>query len=123
MAYTPIGYALLGQLIGANMNSTADQAIQMLASNYIPDKIVVRNASISLTLSAGGIYTATSKGGTAVVSAAQVYSGLTSSGKFILPTIASLTDIVTAATLYLSLTTAQGSAATADILIFGLKLG
>jgi predicted solute-binding protein len=83
----------------------------------VPLRIYVTNASTSLTLAAGGIYTATSKGGTAIVAAGQVYSALTSSSKTLQTTIA-VTDTRTESTLYLSLTTAQGSAATADVYVF-----
>jgi hypothetical protein len=113
--------SMLGSLKGANFNSTADQAIPIGAPKYIIRKIVVVNASTSLTLAAGGIYTAASKGGTAIVSAVQLYSALTASTKFIDLTLAGIlgTDVRTESTLYLSLTTAQGSAATADVFIIG----
>ena len=120
-AYDPTasGSRLVGKLAGANMNSTADQAIPIRfdGSKYVPLRIYVTNASTSLTLAAGGIYTATSKGGTAIVAAGQVYSALTSSSKTLQTTIA-VTDTRTESTLYLSLTTAQGSAATADVYVF-----
>jgi len=121
MAYQPLGPQMLGRLIGANMNSTADQAIPIsipTGAKYTVTKILVTNTSASLTLAAGGFYTAASKGGTAIVAAAQVYSALTAAGKLLAATIA-VTDTQTVATLYLSLTTAQGGAATADIYVFG----
>ena len=79
------GGILLGKLIGANMNSTADQQITMFSnpSKFILRRIVVTNASVSLTTAAGGVYTAASKGGTAVVAAAQAYSSLTASTLFL----------------------------------------
>jgi hypothetical protein len=114
---------VLGRLISANFNSTSDQVISVNCSsnNYIIKNITVKNASISLTTAAGGFYTATSKGGTAIVAATQVYSGLTASTKFINLTLASTlgTDIRTETSLYFSLSTAQGAAATADIFIEG----
>ena len=120
--FSPLGGArLLGKLLAANMNSTADQAILINSANYRLTKVVVRNVSTSLTLAAGGIYTTTSKGGSAVVAAAQVYSGLTGATKALDLTIAAVgnTDMRTETTLYFSLTTAQGGAATADIYIYG----
>lgn len=116
---------LLGVLTGANMNSTADQAIPLRlpgATKYIVEKIVVTNASASLSLAAGGIYTAASKGGTAVVAAAQVYSALSGASKALSLTLAALTDVLTATSLILSLTVAQGGAATADVYVFGRLL-
>jgi hypothetical protein len=115
----------LGKLAGVDMNSTADQAISIRlvgATNYIIEKILVTNASASLSLAAGGIYTAASKGGTAIVAAGQVYSALTGSTKVVSLTLAVLTDVLSASTVYLSLTVAQGTAATADIYVFGRLL-
>jgi hypothetical protein len=106
------------KLTSANMNSTADQAITIPSTLYRVTQITARNASISLTTAAGGIYTSTAKGGTAVVAAAQVYSALTASTKFVDLTLAVTADVLTAGTLYLSLTTAQGAAATADVYVF-----
>ena len=115
---------VLASLLGADFNVTTDQAITIPAGRWIVRKIVVDNASISLTTAAGGIYTATSKGGTAIVAATQVYSALTASGKFLDLTLAAgmATDILTATTIYFSLTTAQGAAATGDIFIIGDRL-
>jgi hypothetical protein len=119
------GQILLGQLIGANMNSTSDQQIVIFSApaKYIIRRIVVTNASTSLTTAVGGIYPAVSKGGTAIVANTQVYSGLTASGKFVDLTIASGYtsggDVLTVKSIYLSLTTPQGAAATADIEVYG----
>lgn len=107
-------------LTGANMNTTADQLFTQIGqfSSYEIDRIKATNASISLTTAAGGIYNAASKGGTAIVAAGQAYSGLTTAVKDVALTIAN-TDLRSVITLYLSLTTGQGSAATADIYIWG----
>ena len=120
------GGILLGKLIGANMDSTADQRIVMLSnpSKFILRRIVVTNASISLTTAAGGVYTATSKGGTAVVASSQAYSSLSASTLFLDLTLntsgsASTTVKSSIPNLYLSLTTAQGAAATADVYVYG----
>lgn len=106
------------------MNSTADQAIPIRVGKYVVRKIVVTNASANLTLAIGGFYTASSKGGTAVVANTQVFTALSASTKYVDLTLASIvaTDIRTESTLYLSLTTAQGTAATADVFIFGDSL-
>lgn len=118
------GGTCLGRLIGANMNSTADQAIQIGAGRYVVRFITVQNPSISLTTAAGGVYTAASKGGSAIVAAAQAYSALTGSTKILNLTLAAVaaTDVRTEAQLFLSLTTAQGAAATADVFVFGDRL-
>lgn len=114
---------LLWSLAGANMNTTADQALaQTFAfTNHIIDRILVLNASLSLTLAAGGFYTAASKGGTAIVAAGQVYTALTAATKILPCTIAN-TDLRTNTTMFFALTTGQGGAATADIYVFGYAL-
>jgi len=120
--YSSAGHqVLLGAVKGADFNVTTDTAIPVPYAKYVIRKIVVTNASVSLTTAAGGVYTATSKGGTAIVAAAQVYTALTAASKFIDLTLAAgaTTDSQTAATLYLSLTTGQGAAATADCYVFG----
>ena len=115
---------LLGKLIGANMNVTTDQAIPITrigSQKYIITKIVVTNASTSLTAADGGIYTAASKGGTAIVAAAQVYTALTSATVALDLTLA-VNNTYTLDNLYFSLTGTQGGAATADIYVFGIVL-
>jgi hypothetical protein len=115
------GSGILGTLIGANFNSTADQAITMSASKYIIRRIVVVNASINLTTAAGGFYSAVGKAGTIIVAAAQVYSALTAAAKFKDLTLEAIigTDVLTVTPIFLSLTTAQGAAATADVFVIG----
>ena len=109
--------------LAANMNSTADQALAIPSTSWIIEAILITNASVSLTTAAGGFYTGASKSG-AIVAAGQVYSSLTSSTKILFPTLtgAATTDRLTVSTIYLSLTTAQGTAATADVYVFGTRL-
>lgn len=110
-------------LIGANMNTTADQAFapSFVFSRFMVTSVIAMNASTSLTLAAGGIYTGTSKGGSAIVGASQVYSGLTGPTQVINPVLG-----VAGQTLFnssaanLSLTVPQGSAATANFYIMGI---
>lgn len=120
-------YGLLGAFVGANFNSTGDQAITMASSKYIIRRIVVTNASVDLsgaTIPLGGIYTNAAKAGTIIVAAAQSYAALTASTKWLDLTLTAVvgTDVLTAATTYLSLSTAHGSAATADVYVFGEDL-
>lgn len=124
MAHLPFQYRQLGQLMSANLNSTVDQAIAINASKYIIDKIIVTNASTTLgsSLAAGGFYSAVSKGGTVIIAATQVYTVLTSSTKFTALTMGLTSDSLTSNPIYLSLTTAHGSAATADIYVYGYIL-
>lgn len=111
---------LLGSLLGADFNSTADQSITIAAGTWRITKVTVTNASISMTTAAGGIYTTTLKGGTAIVPAAQVYTALTSATVILNCTIAASPNAATP--IYLSLTTGQGVAATADVRIFGVRI-
>lgn len=117
---------MIGAITGANFNSTADQAIAILpqVSKYRISSIEITGCSASLTLAAGGFYSAASKGGTAIVAAAQVYTGLTGSTLVLNPTISATggTTAWTLATIYFALTTAQGGAATCNIAIFGVDL-
>lgn len=114
------GGVCVAVLKGANMNSTSDQMIPMDCTRYIIRRITAMNTSTSLTLAVGGIYTATSKGGSTIVANTQVWSTLTGSTKFLDMTLASITqtDWRTEPALYLSLTTAQGGAATLDLYIY-----
>lgn len=122
----PNGVSMIGVLIGANFNTTADQAIPILpqVTKFRVSSIEVTGCSTSLALAAGGFYSTTSKGGTAIVAAAQVYSSLTGSTLVLNPTISATGGATawTVANVYLSLTTAQGGAATCNVAIFGVDL-
>lgn len=116
---------LIGVLKNADFNSTADQPFHIKHDDYIIRRIVVVNRSATnLTLAAGGVYTASSKGGTAIVPAAQIYTALTGSRKYVDVALHAntTTNVQTSSTLYLSLTTAQGSSATCDVYVFGESL-
>ncbi len=116
---------LLGIAFGLNFNSTADQAIKIRSKRYRITRIMVTNASISLTTAAGGFYNGTGKpAGGVLVAAGQVYTALTAAAKFVDATLGgvAVTDIQTADPIYLSLTTAQGAAATADVYVYGERL-
>jgi hypothetical protein len=91
------------------------------ATKYVIRRIIVTNASISLTTAAGGFYPAASKAGTPLVAAAQIYAALTAPSKFIDLSLQPIvgTDTYSLGTIYFSLTTTQGAAATADIFVFG----
>jgi len=117
---------VLGTLRTANFNVTTDQAIPISALVYNISAIWITNCTISMTTAAGGFYPTTAKGGTALVANTQVYSALTASTILLAATLnagANLsTTRSTTSPLYLSLTTAQGSAATCDVYILGQDL-
>jgi hypothetical protein len=115
---------LLGRILGANMNVTTDQPFVLTnwasLNPFRITKITAKNASVSLTTAAGGVYPAATKGGTAIVAAGQAYSALTAA------TIALDLTLAAGTTVYakggapiLSLTTGQGSTATADLYLYG----
>ncbi len=126
---SPVGAPVLGtnttlfRLIGANFNSTADQALQkaMPFSRYIITSIVVTNSSGNLTGAIGGFYTGAGKTGSALVSAAQTYAAVSTSTKVGNPTLTTAgQELRSDPDLFLSLTTALGVAGTADIYVMGL---
>jgi len=117
---------VLGTLRTANFNITTDQAIPISALVYNISAIWITNCTISMTTAAGGFYPTTAKGGTALVANTQVYSALTAATVLLAATLnagANLpTTRSTTSPLYLSLTTAQGSASTCDVYILGQDL-
>ena len=116
MRYGVIGYK---KLIDVN-DDLSDNAITMLSSRYIVDKIVVENASISLTTATAGVFPEAAGAGTALA-VDQALSALTASTKYSALTLAAGvgTDVNTAATLYFRVGTAQGAAATVSAWIVG----
>jgi len=116
------GLRVLWKLEGANMNSTADQQFTRVGTwtRAFIQFVWVLNPSTSMTTAQGGIYTAASKGGAAVVAASAAYTPLTASNSVHASTVAARPSDAT--TLYLSLTTPQGSAATADFYIVGIPI-
>ena len=112
------------KLAGANFNTTADQAITGFPAKYMITGVYATNASGSVTTAVGGIYTAASKGGSQVIYSGQSYSALTTSSALLGLTFATgaLQTAYTAGTLYLSLTTPQGAAMTADVYVMGVTL-
>lgn len=117
----------LCKILSANMNVTTDQAcaIPATVTAWAPVSVWVTNCNATLAggLAAGGFYTASSKGGTAIVAAVQVYTGLTASTIILPLTIATgLTTRFTINSAFFSLTVANGSAVTCDVYLFGNDL-
>jgi len=121
---------VIASLRQANFNTVVDQPIVLPRSinTFQLTGILVTNASVSLTTAVGGFYSAAQKGGSAFVSAGQVYSSLTSSSVILNATLAAYASSrfsnvnLALWTIYFSLTTAQGAAAVADIYLIGLDL-
>jgi hypothetical protein len=113
---------LIFTLKAANFNTTADQILTpAFNGKFRIKRIVVLNTSVSgMSTAVGGFYTAASKGGSGIIANTQVYTGLTNAATALELTLALPNLVLDAGTsLYFSLTTAHGSAATADIYVYG----
>lgn len=117
-------YGRFCMLVTIDVNSVADVALVVdeYVSNarYRIDKIMLENASISLTTAQVGVFTAAGGLGT-TIAAAQAVAGLTAANKWIALTLEAIvgTDVLTASPLYFRVTTAQGAAATVNVHLFG----
>jgi|SRR5215472_5758178 len=131
---------VLGSIRGANFNTTSDQPIVLTPGilKFQITKIIITNASLSLTTAAGGFYTQAAKTGSQIVANSQTYSALTASTALMTATLANFanTTLLSSANLsqllnasnqyglavYFALTTPQGAAATADVYLVGIDL-
>lgn len=111
---------------GLDFNSTADQSIVTHVPNcWIARRVTFYNASRSLNLALGGIYTGPNKTGTQLVLATQDYLLLDGNDKYldiVLP-VALSQHVRSEGTIYFSLTTKEGVPATADLMIWGDAVG
>lgn len=105
---------------GLDLNGAApldlDSIDLSLSGKYLPTEIIAYDATANLATAQLGLYTAAGAGGTEIVAPAAL-TGLTGSGKFHSLTIAALTDLLVAGTLYPRLTVAAGTAGTCSLLI------
>jgi hypothetical protein len=118
--------AAYGQMLfvlrNANMQSTADQQFTKVfnGTNYrIVDIIAVRKTGAASGTCAGGIYSAASKGGNALVASGQSWVTLAASVNVVPSLAAVAATALCTTTPYLSLTTGSTGACTADLFIFG----
>jgi hypothetical protein len=109
---------------GLNFQLNTDQALskQFSGTNYLVTRVVAarKTGGASVTC-AGGVYSAASKGGSAVVAATQSWVTL-ASGILVNAAIEAITAILSSGTMYLSLTTGSTAAATADVFVYGVIL-
>lgn len=122
----PVNQQLLFVLRNADMTLTTDQQFTKWfeGTNYSITDIRARRVSGGASVAClGGIYTAASKGGSALVAATQSWLGLSGAGKISRATLEALVDTdAQTATPYLSLTTGNTGALVADIFIYGIIL-
>ena len=109
--------------IGRNLDfqSTADQTLakQFNGTQYVITSILAtRKSGAASVACAGGVYTASAKGGSAIVAAVQSWVTL-ATGVLVPATIAITTSALTATPLFLSLTTGSTTAVTGDVFVFG----
>lgn len=128
LAVGDVQMRVLWKLIGANMNSTADQAMTKIGtfSTFIAGpngNVRVVNPSAAASSAVGGIYTGASKSGINVVSAGATWGGLTGTGTGAANSCtATGLAVLSASTMFVSLATPHGSAATADWYFLGIPL-
>jgi hypothetical protein len=115
---------LLFVLRGANMQVTTDQLFTkvFVGTQWDPQFIIANQVSGAFSSAcAGGIYTAPSKGGTAITPAGQSYSTMTGSLTQVNCVVTTPTTTFTGVPI-LNLTTGNGAALFADFFIFGVCL-
>lgn len=131
----PAAARVLGSGRSYSFNTTNDQpiAIPQRVTSFALTGILITNTSTSLTTAVGGFYSQPAKAGTTIVEAIQTYSLLVNSSLLLWTTLSSLgqntrfsasnlSSIAGFKNIWFSLTTPQGSAATADIYIVGMDL-
>lgn len=106
-----------------DFQSTADQALTKVfgGTNAIVNYVVAMRKTGGATVAcAGGVYTASAKGGSALVAAAQSWVTLASNVN-VSATLAALAGTtITGPNLFLSLTSGSTAAVTADLFVFGV---
>jgi len=117
------GPRVLGFTQGISLSTAGDQSILLGSANYILDRIIMTWVSGTPILAAGGIYTAASKGGTALVPATQLYTALTALTSSLPLTLAVPNNLhQTASTLFFNLTTLNILSAIVDVYVIGISL-
>lgn len=113
---------LLASAQAVNLNAVGDTVAKLINdSGFVSvQSIIVANASIDLTTAELAVYTGPGATGTAIKTA-YALSGNSSSAKVVV-TAATSTDAIDVSELYIRCTTAQGSAATANVFIYGYDL-
>ncbi len=114
-------YTTLYRLIRANMDTTADQIFEPLFAftRYSIREINAVDANVPIT-AVGGIYSGAGKTGTQIVAEDHSWGLLSSPDRMDTPALDPDSNDPRTSPPYLSLTTPQGSAATASFYIMGV---
>jgi hypothetical protein len=124
MPVTQLNQGHIAVLKKANMNVSTDQPFvgMTIPGAYRITGVAVTNCTASPSGAVGGIYTAISKGGTAIVAAGQTYTALASATAVqdltVVAGVLPVREVFTA--FWFSLTTPLGSASLCDIYIDGI---
>lgn len=127
----PYSERVIASLLNADFNTTSDQILTLATylKSFMLTRVIVTNSPTSLNVAVGGLYTAASKGGQAIVAASQAYSALTGAQGLLNATLTTYAQNnqfnrtnVPSWNFYLSLTTAQGATAPAAVYIVGIEL-
>lgn len=113
---------LLFVIRGANMAITTDQQFTKVfaGTTWDPHYIVVNCVTGAFnTACAGGVYSGAGKTGSAIVAVGQSYSTLTGANTQVHPSVQA-TNVLFSVTPFLSLTTGNTGALTANYFIFGV---
>jgi hypothetical protein len=123
---------LIGFALGVNLNSAADTQVQLIllpGANFLIDGVDVNNASTSITTATASVWSgAAGTGVNIVTTGATNLNSLTAATKNLPMTLAATAQTTVfnqttqANVLYFKVDVAQGSAATADVYIFGRVL-
>jgi hypothetical protein len=118
------GYGLLASSDALNLNSaTTDTAVTVNATRYLIDKITLESPSAAVTTATLGLFTAAGGGGTTLCANQALSGTLTAATKIMHLAKQSIvdTDSRTDGTLYLRVGTAEGSARTVNVKIYGWR--
>lgn len=115
----PIAYATAVNMNSAVPTDTAMSAIGPTPSKYLIDSIRVRNCSATAAAAVAQIFTATGGGGTALTTSQTLTNSTTTANTSMALAAGIATTDVTASTWYFRLTTAQGTAVTCDVWLYG----
>lgn len=116
------GIIKLGELIGADFDTTADQTITMVGGSYILQAVIVANTSVNLDSGGFELWTGANQTGTKINTTGDsdgldmgLYGNELGTGYLV-------EGEVFSSNLIMSLGTPHGSPATADIRVYGFKI-